>query len=29
MLICQALVHGLVLLTPDPEITRYPVRTLW
>jgi PIN domain nuclease of toxin-antitoxin system len=29
MLICQALVHGLVILTPDHDIARYPVRTHW
>jgi len=29
MLICQALVHGMVLLTPDPLVAQYPVRTLW
>lgn len=29
MLICQAIVQGLVLLTPDGNITQYPVRTLW
>lgn len=29
MLICQAIVGGLTLVTPDPEIARYPVRTLW
>lgn len=29
MLICQALVGGLTLVTPDPDIARYPVRTLW
>ena len=29
MLVCQALVAGLILLTPDPDIGRYPVRTLW
>ena len=29
MLVCQALARGLVLLTPDPEIARYPVRTAW
>lgn len=29
MLICQALIGGLSLVTPDPEIARYPVRTLW
>ena len=29
MLICQALIGGLTLVTPDPEISRYPVRVLW
>lgn len=29
MLICQAIEHDCVLLTPDPLITQYPVRTLW
>lgn len=29
MLICQGIVHGLTLLTPDPLITQYPVRTAW
>lgn len=29
LLICQAIAEGLVLLTPDSEIQRYPVRTLW
>ena len=29
MLICQATVEGLVLLTPDEQIMSYPVRTLW
>jgi PIN domain nuclease of toxin-antitoxin system len=29
MLICQALVGGLTLVTPDEDIARYPVRTLW
>ena len=29
MLVCQALAHGLTLLTPDPFISRYPVRTAW
>lgn len=29
MLISQALVHGLVLLTPDSQIQKYPVRTTW
>ncbi len=29
MLICQAVVHGLVLVTPDERITRYAIRTHW
>lgn len=29
MLICQAIQHELTLLTPDPLITQYAVRTLW
>ncbi len=29
MLVCQAIVHGLVLLTPDELVTRYPARSLW
>ena len=29
MLICQAIVHGLVILTPDQLIYQYPVRTIW
>lgn len=29
MLICQALARDLVLVTPDPEIRKYPVRTAW
>jgi PIN domain nuclease of toxin-antitoxin system len=29
MLICQAMMHGLVLMTPDEMISQYPVRTLW
>ena len=29
MLVAQAIVHGLVIVTPDPDISRYPVRTLW
>jgi PIN domain nuclease of toxin-antitoxin system len=29
MLVCQGIVHGLVLTTPDEEIRRYPVRTFW
>jgi len=29
MLVAQALVGGLVILSPDDPIRRYPVRTLW
>ena len=29
MLICQAIVGGLVILTPDNSILQYPVRFLW
>jgi PIN domain nuclease of toxin-antitoxin system len=29
MLISQAIVHGLTLLTPDPLVTQYPARTMW
>ncbi len=29
MLICQAIEHDCVLLTPDPLIVQYPVRTQW
>ena len=29
MLVCQAIVHGLVILGPDPLISQYPIRTAW
>lgn len=29
MLICQAIEHSMTILTPDPHISRYPIRTLW
>lgn len=29
LLICQSIEHGLTLVTPDPEIRRYPIKTLW
>ncbi len=29
MLVCQAMAGALVILTPDPDIARYPVRTAW
>jgi PIN domain nuclease of toxin-antitoxin system len=29
MLVSQAIVHGLTIVTPDPRITQYPARTMW
>ena len=29
MLVCQAIVSGLVLLTPDELVTQYPTRSTW
>ncbi len=29
ILVCQAIVNGLALLTPDPLISQYPIRTIW
>lgn len=29
MLVCQALAGAMTLVTPDPEIARYPARILW
>jgi PIN domain nuclease of toxin-antitoxin system len=29
MLVAQAIVHGMTILTPDPQIERYAVRILW
>lgn len=29
LLICQAIQRGLTLLTPDPQIHRYPVAATW
>ena len=29
MLVCQAIEHGLTLVTPDHSIRKYPIRTLW
>lgn len=29
MLVCQAIVNGLTLLTPDELIAQYPVRSVW
>jgi hypothetical protein len=29
ILVCQSIVHGLTILTPDPLIGQYPVRVIW
>lgn len=29
LLIAQAIVHGLIIVTPDEAIARYGIRTLW
>ena len=29
MLVCQAIEHGLSIVTPDPAIRAYPVRSQW
>jgi PIN domain nuclease of toxin-antitoxin system len=29
MLVCQAIEHSLTILTPDPLVTQYPIRSLW
>jgi PIN domain nuclease of toxin-antitoxin system len=29
ILVSQAVVHGLTIVTPDPAVTSYPVRTMW
>lgn len=29
LLVSQAIVHGLTILTPDPLVTQYPGRTIW
>jgi len=29
ILIGQAIVHGMIILSPDPEFARYAVRVLW
>jgi PIN domain nuclease of toxin-antitoxin system len=29
MLVCQAIADGLVVATPDPRISQYPVRVFW
>jgi PIN domain nuclease of toxin-antitoxin system len=29
LLVDQAIVHGMTILTPDPMIRQYPARTMW
>jgi PIN domain nuclease of toxin-antitoxin system len=29
MLVSQAIVRGLTIVTPDPLVTQYPARTMW
>lgn len=29
LLICQAIEHGLAIVTPDDHIRQYPIKTLW
>ena len=29
LLVSQAILHGMTILTPDPIIARYPARTMW
>ncbi len=29
LLICQAIEHGLAIVTPDQHIRRYPIKTIW
>ena len=29
MLVCQSIVSGIQIVTPDSAIARYPIRTLW
>jgi PIN domain nuclease of toxin-antitoxin system len=29
MLVSQAIVHGLTIVTPDPLVSQYPARTMW
>ena len=29
ILVCQAIVHGMTLVTPDPVIAQYPARIIW
>ena len=29
MLVCQAIADGCILVTPDPLVRQYPIRTMW
>jgi PIN domain nuclease of toxin-antitoxin system len=29
MIVCQAIMNGMVILTPDELISQYPIRVLW
>jgi PIN domain nuclease of toxin-antitoxin system len=29
LLVSQAIVHGMTILTPDPILSQYPARTIW
>jgi PIN domain nuclease of toxin-antitoxin system len=29
LLVCQSIVHGMTLLTPDSLIAQYPARVVW
>lgn len=29
MLVCQAIVHGLAIVSPDPLIAQYSIRAIW
>lgn len=29
LLVAQAIVHGMTIVTPDPAVTQYPARTMW
>ena len=29
MLVCQSIVHGMAILTPDPLVSQYPARVIW
>lgn len=29
MLVCQAIAHGLTIVTPDERIRQYPIRSVW